>query len=137
MVKKRTQNKFENAAISGVRLAFSRYSPKYGEVWEKARVELEKPPLKDGSPAKTKAVRRWCAKCGFLEKNEKADVDHKIPVIPIGKTRHDFTLGEYIDMVDCDISNLWVLCEKCHNFKSAIEREERKKFKNKLKSEKK
>jgi len=127
MAKKRTQNQFENAVISGARRAFARYSPKYQEVLEASRVELPRV-LKDGTHGKVNEVWHTCNVCKELQK--KVDIDHIEPVIEIGKSRKDYHLGEYIERLDCSIMNLQVICEACHNEKSLHETKQRKVAKN-------
>lgn len=119
MAKKRTQNKFENAAIGCIRTSFTKFSPKYGEVVDRCRVEIPKY-KKDGTLAKRPSVFARCEICKELVKA--ITVDHIIPVIEIGKTRQDYTLSEIADRIDCHISNLQGICEKCHTKKTAGER---------------
>lgn len=69
-----------------------------------------------------------CASCkkSFVKKN--TQLDHKEPVIEIGKSSSDYTWYELVSRVFCDIDNLEVLCKNCHNKKSAKEAEERAKI---------
>ena len=127
-MKKRTQNKFLNAAVSAMRVAFARYSPKVGELLEKSRVELPKY-KKDGTLAKKPAVWFRCALCTELVKQPNTEVDHIEPVVEIGKTRSDYTLDEYIKRLDCDPSNLQLICKLCHKHKSGEERKKRQEAK--------
>ncbi len=120
-MKKRSQNKFENAIMSCIRKAFAHYSPKYYEVWERSRVE-EDTFKKDGDVSAKKAVFRVCNVCGKKVKNDQADVDHIHPVIPVGKTRHDLSWDEVVNRIDCDIENLQVICDDCHSEKTKAER---------------
>lgn len=121
MTKKRTQARFENAIISGMRTAFARYSPKYLEVLMAARIEKDNI-NKDGSVSKVKSVWYKCNVCGELSKAGSVDIDHIVPVVEIGKSRHDYNLQEFKDRLDCDISNLQVICEECHNKKTEEEK---------------
>lgn len=69
-----------------------------------------------------------CASCkkSFVKKD--TQLDHKEPVIEIGKSSSDYTWYELVSRVFCDIDNLEVLCKNCHNKKSAKEAEERAKI---------
>lgn len=137
MTKSRTQNKFINAVIGAARTAFMRYSPKYHEVRMRNRIELEKL-KKDGTKAKKPDVYYKCELCGRMTKDGKKDpedpnkgnnVDHIDPVVEFNKTRSDYTLTEYLERLDCDISNLQLICIPCHDEKTKKERAIRQKFK--------
>jgi hypothetical protein len=119
-MKKRTQAKFENGVISAAKVSFARNSPKYGEVLARCRVTRPRM-LKDGARGKVDEVWSRCEKC--LELVKDIEVDHRQPVIEIGKTRRDYTLDQIIARLDCDISNLQALCISCHDEKTAMERE--------------
>ena len=117
-----------NAVVSAMRVAFARYSPKIGEVIQNARVErLRK--NKDGSTAKKPEVWHMCAQCKELCKTY--DIDHREPVVEIGKTYRDYTFDEYFQRLNCDISNLQLLCTKCHDEKTIIEKNLRQEEKKK------
>jgi len=131
--KERTQNKFENAVIAGARTAFKRYSPKYGAVRDRARVEIPWH-KKDGTLAQRPSVRFKCELCGRLTQDGSDDknpddpdrgnnVDHIDPVVEIGKSRKDYTLSEFIARLDCKIENLQLLCLPCHKEKTTQEKE--------------
>jgi hypothetical protein len=70
-----------------------------------------------------------CCECGESYGTNKVNVDHKEPVVPIGKTINDLTVQECFDRIWCDKSNLQVLCNDCHDVKTKEERLERKKAK--------
>ena len=125
--KTRTENKFRGAIVSYMRKSFAMYSPKYGEIRKRCRVEVPKP-KKGGGFCKVPDVWHRCEQCGELTK--KLDVDHKDPIIPIGMSYSDMTLDEIYNRLNCDINNLWGLCkDTCHHNKTMGERLEREKAK--------
>lgn len=70
----------------------------------------------------------WYVKCKTCKKWWKQGVikvDHIDPVTPIGKTL--ISLDEFAERLYCDIKNLQCLCKKCHDFKTARERKQRRK----------
>ena len=86
--------------------------------------------------ATTKGVRGGkqhnCAECGKPYGTGKVRVDHIDPVVPIGLTVNDMSVQELYDRLWCNITNLQVLCEECHDAKTKVERTERKKAKAKI-----
>ena len=122
-MKKRTQNKFYNAIIGAIRIAFARYSPQVGQLMANARVEIPKK-NKDGSLSKRPEVWSKCNICKKLTK--KIEIDHIGPVVEIGKTYKDYTWDELIQRIDCNLENLQVICPNCHKDKTKQEREKRK-----------
>lgn len=117
----RSQQQFYNAIIGGIRKAYRMFNPKFQIILDKARVELPRY-NKDGSLSKRNEVRYKCNNCNGLFKSSEVNVDHVIPVIESGKSQHDYTWDEYIDRMDCSISNLQVLCKVCHKVKTKRER---------------
>lgn len=72
-----------------------------------------------------------CQKCFNKFPNKYVRVDHKVPVVDpiIGfpmtpEGMEDWSV--YIPRLFCDVDNLELLCEDCHNLKSGIEQEIRK-----------
>lgn len=74
-----------------------------------------------------------CASCGNVCNSNNTNVDHIVPVVPIGKTYNDFTWDQLAARLWCDKSNLQVLCKKCHKKKSKEEASARRKARAKLK----
>lgn len=74
-------------------------------------------------------VKKWarCQKCGALEAAYKFDVDHIDPIVPVTRRQLDMTVQELADRIFCALSNLWVLCEVCHDAKTKGENAERRK----------
>lgn len=123
--KQRTQAKFRNAVIQGVKRAFTYYSPKYQEVKNEARRELPKF-KKDGTRAAVDEVWFECALCKKLAKE--IEIDHRDPIVPINTTASLMELSEIVARTDCDKSNLWALCVPCHDAKSSDENRLRKDY---------
>lgn len=122
--KSRTQNKFWNGVISGMRQAFKYYTPEYKEVIDRCRVEIPKY-NKDGSLSKKPEVWAKCEKCGELVKS--VEVDHTNGFIPILIPSKYMSLDHLIERLRCSPSLMSGLCKKCHKSKSLNERKERKK----------
>jgi len=109
--------------LSSLRRTFSR-SPIARQAREGARI-TQSVKKKDGTKAKRLSVRYMCAECNKLYKISEIQVDHINPVIPIGTKSSDMTWDEIISNLFCDVSNLQVLCTKCHKIKSSTERKAR------------
>lgn len=118
--KKRTENHFRNSVISCMRTNFARYSPKYQEVMLKSRVEIEKI-NKDGKASIKPEVWYKCNICAKNTKQKDINIDHLSPVIEIGKSNSDYNLEQIFQRIDCEVDNLQVLCENCHDEKSKAE----------------
>lgn len=125
-VKTRTYKKYRTAIINGMRKSWAWYHPKYGEELLKRRVEIPKH-KKDGELSKVPEVWYRCDLCCELAKE--LDCDHIDPVVPAGLTYHDLTLDEYEARLDCDVANLQYICTPCHDFKSTLEKDQRKQLK--------
>lgn len=100
-----------------------------------ARSELRKSVLQDAKVAHTDLtrprVKTWyrCEECNGRFAQHQLEVDHRDPVIPTNKTLEDMTWEELVDRTWCDRINLQVLCDPCHDKKTALERDERKQHK--------
>lgn len=110
-------------------------------------------PIKDAEiPAKVDKALFECASCknyvykGTSDKNfkeykekysSKAVIkgriyhDHIEPVIPVDKQTKDLTFDEIIDRMFCKVDNIQILCKPCHDRKTDLEKEERKRNKKK------
>lgn len=109
----------QEAAIRGaLRRVFSR-SPIIREVMFKVRREVPKY-NKDGSRAKKDAVQYRCNVCTTYVGSTKVAVDHITPVISVNDGFVDF--NTFIERLFCDVSNLQVICDTCHNLKTNSER---------------
>jgi 5-methylcytosine-specific restriction endonuclease McrA len=73
-------------------------------------------------------VKTWyrCECCNGKFAQYELEVDHVHPVVPVTKSLEEMSWDELIDRTWCDRIGLQVLCETCHDAKSAREREERK-----------
>ena len=67
-----------------------------------------------------------CAKCEGIFKSGEVKMDHIDPAVPLdGWQGFDI----FIERMFCEESGFQCLCAECHDAKTAIEREERKRFK--------
>lgn len=73
-------------------------------------------------------VSKWafCDNCGIIEAAYAMEVDHKLPVVPVDTPFENMGWDEFIERLWCDIDNLQVLCETCHDVKSSAENKLRK-----------
>ena len=109
----------QEAAIRGaLRRTFSR-SPIIREVLFKVRREVPKF-NKDGSRAKKDAVQYKCNVCSTYVGSTMVSVDHINPVVSVTEGFIDF--NTFIARLFCDVTNLQVICDSCHNTKTQAER---------------
>ena len=119
-MKKYTFN--QNAAIRGaIRRVFTR-SPIIREVMMKVRKEFPKL-NKDGRKAKKNAIKYLCNVCQQYIGSTKISVDHIIPVVSIEEGFIDW--NTFVERLFCDITNLQVICDDCHQLKTNQERSKR------------
>ena len=97
---------------------FSR-SPIVREVMMKVRREVPKF-NKDGSRAKKDSVQYRCNVCQTYVGSTHVAVDHITPVISVSEGFVDF--NTFIERLFCDVNNLQVICDDCHNLKTNSER---------------
>lgn len=111
--------KDRNAIKGALRRAFSR-SELHRRVLDAAEIQHSDP--------KRPKVKRWCRCniCGEPEAISYCVVDHIDPMVPIGTTFAEMTLDTAADRLWCEENNLQCVDEKCHDKKSAVEREQRK-----------
>ena len=114
--------------ISALKRTF-RLHPLMKEVLTEAKIELDPLLKKDGTPSKRKNVRFKCNKCKKLFTYKNVQVDHKIPVVEIGKSYQDYSLDEIWERIRCKKNNLQVLCKPCHSIKSTAENQKRRELK--------
>ena len=77
-----------------------------------------------------------CAMCNKCYPAKDTQVDHIDEVVPLDKTLNDMDYNEIIERLDCDLSNLQLLCKTCHNKKTQEENKIRRKNKNDRKRKK-
>lgn len=118
----RVTAKDRNAIKGALRRAFSR-SQLHKKVLDANVVEHSDP--------KRPRVKTWvkCNVCRIPEARSYMAVDHIDPLIPTNTTFEAMSLDTVVDRLWCEENNLQILCETCHDAKSALEREERKKNK--------
>lgn len=90
--------------------------------------------LIEHSDPKRPRVKKWCrcALCKLPEARSYVAVDHIAPVIPLHRSFEEMSLDEVVDRLWCLLDNLQVLCETCHDDKTAEERKLRKIHKDKI-----
>ncbi len=66
-----------------------------------------------------------CSYCpdAFLKKD--IQIDHIIPIVPLGMNKLDMSLDHYADKIFCGPENLQPLCKDCHHKKTQSERHTR------------
>lgn len=120
----------QNAAIRGaIRRIFSR-SPVKQEVLKAVRRESPKY-NKNGERSKKDAVEYLCNNCKQYVGSTKVEVDHLQPVIEINELGF-VDWNTFVDRLFCKADQLQVLCDPCHDIKTAQERKERQSFKDKV-----
>lgn len=114
-----TQGRFRGFIASALRAAMRGWIPKY----DAKKLALVGRRL---NPKTGKLAQHFeCASCkqAFVDKD--VQVDHKNPVVDPKVGFVDWET--YMDRLYCEVSNLQVLCKKCHKEKTASERLLRKK----------
>ena len=77
--------------------------------------------------------RYICQECGNLFGARDTQIDHNVPVIPLGSSLKDMSWDRYIERLFCDVSNLDCLCKGCHKQKTQAENKIRREMKKKVK----
>lgn len=98
---------------------------------ELRRQALDKALVKDYHDPSRKRVTRWgrCSECQKLEPLYLLEIDHRLPVVPIGMTLEEMEWDQVIDGIWCNEDNLQAVCKPCHKLKSKLEGQERRKLK--------
>jgi 5-methylcytosine-specific restriction endonuclease McrA len=73
-------------------------------------------------PLKRQKFEYQCKECKQWFPDKKINVDHKIPA---GTLRCANDLPGFVERLFCEVDNLQVLCEKCHNLKTQNEKDGR------------
>lgn len=71
-------------------------------------------------PNKRQKFEYLCASCGKWYQEKKINVDH---IIPAGSLNCAADLPGFVERLFCEVDNLQVLCETCHNFKTKNEKD--------------
>lgn len=119
-MKKPEVPKERNLVKAALRRVFSRS--------ELRRKAVEKVLVKDYADPQRPRVTKWgrCAECQTMTPLYKMQVDHRDPLIPIGKGLEDLSWDEVVDRLWCPEENLQALCDTCHRAKSSLEAKARK-----------
>ena len=116
------ESKNRNSFVAGLRQLHYRYWPAYKDIVGRHRYRIE-------------GDRRYfcdCQKCGKRLTIPELKRDH---IDPVG-LQPDLVAGEigaYCDRLFCGIDNYQILCEECHNVKSAVEGAENRKKRKEIK----
>lgn len=70
-------------------------------------------------PNKRQKFEYQCNICKHWFPEKGINVDH---IIPAGTLKSASDLSQFVERLFCEIDNLQVLCEKCHNEKTQIEK---------------
>ena len=73
-------------------------------------------------PLKRQKFEYQCAECKGWFPDKKVNVDH---IIPAGTLRCADDLPAFVERLFCEVDNLQVLCEGCHNIKTQKEKNEK------------
>lgn len=105
--------------FSFIRSALRRASSKYPVKWQV--LEKARRPFR-GKDKRTKWEYQ-CNSCKHWFKTKDVQVDH---IIPAGSLRDYEDLAGFVERLFCEEDNLQVLCNTCHDVKTAKEKEEAK-----------
>ena len=109
-----TEAKFMAFVRSSLRSASRRWAPIHDALIAARR--------KNQSPNKRLKWEFQCRKCGNWFPNKQVKVDH---IVPVGSLTLD-DAGKFLERLFVEIDGLQVLCEGCHDIKTATERLERR-----------
>jgi 5-methylcytosine-specific restriction endonuclease McrA len=73
-------------------------------------------------PNKRQKFEYLCAGCGKWYQEKKINVDH---IIPAGSLNCAADLPGFVERLFCEVNNLQVLCEKCHDKKTKTDKDEK------------
>lgn len=101
-------------------------------VWQLRRTSYKWPPRNEAlRKARIERGKYRCAKCKKIYGNKEISLDHIQPVVDpkIGWAGFE----EYIKRLFCPVEGFQVLCDRCHDKKTAREKEIRKEHKRRVK----
>lgn len=118
----RVTNKERNLLKGSIRRVFSR-SELRNQVVDQAVIQH--------SDSDRKRVKTWvmCKECLKPEAKSNVAVDHVLPIVPLDSDFNHMSFDQLIDNLWCDIKNLQVLCDTCHDSKTKYENKLRRAFK--------
>ncbi len=68
----------------------------------------------------------WCNVCGVVTPQWKLEVDHIDPVVPLDSSFAEMSLDLMVERTWCTIEGLQVICDPCHDSKTALEKARKK-----------
>ena len=99
---------------------FIRSALRQKSIWWKAISECKaKAKRTYKGPLKRQKFEYQCNKCKNWFPDKKINVDH---IHPAGSLNNAQDLPGFVERLFCEIDNLQVLCEQCHNFKTQKEK---------------
>jgi 5-methylcytosine-specific restriction endonuclease McrA len=108
----------ESAFWSFIRSAL-RQKSRYWKPISEAKANARRPYK---GPLKRQKFEYQCNHCKNWFPDKKINVDH---ICPAGSLKSAQNLPDFIERLFCEVDNLQVLCESCHNFKTKSERNEK------------
>jgi 5-methylcytosine-specific restriction endonuclease McrA len=105
----------ESAFWSFIRSAL-RQKSRYWKPISEAKVNARRPYK---GPLKRQKFEYQCNQCKGWFPEKKINVDH---ICPAGSLKSAQNLPDFIERLFCEVDNLQVLCETCHNAKTKSER---------------
>lgn len=98
---------------------------------ELRRRALDRALVEDYHDPSRKRVTRWgrCTECQKMEPSYLLEIDHELPIVPVGSSLEDMSWDQVIDNVWCDERNLKAMCKPCHKEKTKAENKERRRIK--------
>lgn len=101
-------------------------------VWQLRRLSYKWPPRNEAlRKARIERGKYTCAKCKKIYGNKDISLDHIEPVIDPKRGWQNFDV--YIERLFCSAEGFQVLCHKCHDLKTAKEKQIRKEYKRRTK----
>ena len=106
----------ESAFWSFIRSAL-RNKSRYWKPITQAKMNARRP---YSGPKKRQKFEYLCNQCKHWFAEKDINVDH---IVPAGTLTCSADLAGFIERLFCEIDNLQVLCEKCHDAKTKLERD--------------
>lgn len=81
----------------------------------------------DYKDANRPRVTKWsyCNGCDKFTPTYLMEVDHVIPIVPIGSSLEAMSWDDIVNRIWCDARNLRAVCKPCHKVKTKLETKQR------------